>query len=167
MSKEACDREGQSKWYEMSAHIEELVKSEKKLNPNVDFYSASTYYVIGMPIDMFTPFFAVSRMSGWTAHILEQYSNNRLIRPRRIHRTRARSQMGTSHSPLINARRLGNPAQHVAPEDHRDHIGFVTRHSDLSHGGSSWRPGSRGPNPRRAIRGRRTTIPTTRTITSF
>jgi citrate synthase len=82
MSKEACDREGQSKWYEMSAHIEELVKAEKKLNPNVDFYSASTYYVIGMPIDMFTPFFAVSRMSGWTAHILEQYSNNRLIRPR-------------------------------------------------------------------------------------
>jgi citrate synthase len=82
MSKEACDREGQSKWYEMSAHIEELVKAEKKLNPNVDFYSASTYYVIGMPIDMFTPFFAVSRMSGWTAHIVEQYSNNRLIRPR-------------------------------------------------------------------------------------
>jgi citrate synthase len=82
MSKEACDREGQSIWYEMSAHIEKLVKSEKNLNPNVDFYSASTYYVIGMPIDMFTPFFAASRMSGWTAHILEQYSNNRLIRPR-------------------------------------------------------------------------------------
>jgi len=87
MSKEACEREGQPKWYEMSARIEELVKVElaksgKKLNPNVDFYSASTYYAIGMPIDMFTPFFAVSRMSGWTAHILEQYSNNRLIRPR-------------------------------------------------------------------------------------
>jgi citrate synthase len=82
MSKEACEREGQSKWFEMSARIEELVKTEKKLNANVDFYSASTYYVIGMPIDLFTPFFAVSRMSGWTAHILEQYSNNRLIRPR-------------------------------------------------------------------------------------
>jgi|SRR6185295_17453922 len=87
MSKEACERAGQSKWYEMSVHIEELVKEElaksgKKLNPNVDFYSASTYYVLGMPIDMFTPFFAVSRMSGWTAHILEQYSNNRIIRPR-------------------------------------------------------------------------------------
>jgi citrate synthase len=82
MSKEACERAGQAKWYEMSARIEELVKSEKKLNPNVDFYSASTYHVIGMPIDLFTPFFAVSRMSGWTAHILEQYSNNRLIRPR-------------------------------------------------------------------------------------
>ena len=66
----------------MSARIEEIVKAEKKLNPNVDFYSASTYHVIGMPIDLFTPFFAVSRMSGWTAHILEQYSNNRLIRPR-------------------------------------------------------------------------------------
>ena len=82
MSKEACDRAGQSKWFEMSVRIEELVKTEKKINANVDFYSASTYYVIGMPIDLFTPFFAVSRMSGWTAHILEQYSNNRLIRPR-------------------------------------------------------------------------------------
>jgi citrate synthase len=82
MSKEACDRAGQAKWFEMSSRIEELVKTEKKINANVDFYSASTYYVIGMPIDLFTPFFAVSRMSGWTAHILEQYSNNRLIRPR-------------------------------------------------------------------------------------
>src|SRR5215467_9666300 len=82
MSKEACERAGQSKWYQMSARIEELVKTEKKLNANVDFYSASTYFVSGMPIDLFTPFFAVSRMSGWTAHILEQYSNNRLIRPR-------------------------------------------------------------------------------------
>jgi citrate synthase len=82
MSKEACERAGQSKRFEMSARIEEIVKTEKNINPNVDFYSASTYYVIGMPIDLFTPFFAVSRMSGWTAHILEQYSNNRLIRPR-------------------------------------------------------------------------------------
>ncbi len=82
MSKEACERAGQGKWFEMSKRIEELVRSEKRLNANVDFYSASTYYVSGMPIDLFTPFFAVSRMSGWTAHILEQYSNNRLIRPR-------------------------------------------------------------------------------------
>src|SRR5437867_2487741 len=82
MSKELGERAGQPKWYEMSARIEELVKSEKKLNANVDFYSATTYHLIGMPIDLFTPFFAVSRMSGWTAHILEQYSNNRLIRPR-------------------------------------------------------------------------------------
>jgi len=82
MSKEACERAGQSKWFEMSARIEEIVKTEKKINANVDFYSASTYYVSGMPIDLFTPFFAVSRMSGWTAHILEQYANNRLIRPR-------------------------------------------------------------------------------------
>jgi citrate synthase len=82
MSEQACAREGQPKWFEMSSRIEQLVKSEKPLNPNVDFYSASVYYVIGIPIDMFTPFFAVSRMSGWTAHILEQYSNNRLIRPR-------------------------------------------------------------------------------------
>ena len=69
-------------WFEMSQRIEALVKAEKKLNPNVDFYSASTYYVLGIPIDLFTPIFAVSRVSGWTAHVLEQYANNRLIRPR-------------------------------------------------------------------------------------
>ena len=57
-------------------------QGEKKLNPNVDFYSASTYYALGIPIDLFTPIFAVSRISGWTAHVLEQYANNRLIRPR-------------------------------------------------------------------------------------
>ena len=66
----------------MSQRIEALVKAEKKLNPNVDFYSASTYYALGIPIDLFTPIFAVSRVSGWTAHVLEQYANNRLIRPR-------------------------------------------------------------------------------------
>jgi citrate synthase len=86
MSREAGEREGQRKWYDMSIRIEEIVKAEKHLNPNVDFYSASTYYVIGIPIDLFTPFFGVSRMSGWTAHILEQYSNNRLIRPRAEYR---------------------------------------------------------------------------------
>jgi citrate synthase len=73
---------GQPKWYEMSHRIEEFVKSEKKLNANVDFYSASTYHVLGIDIDLFTPIFAVSRISGWTAHIIEQLDNNRLIRPR-------------------------------------------------------------------------------------
>ncbi|MDQ3747224.1 MAG: citrate synthase, partial [Acidobacteriota bacterium] len=55
---------------------------EKGLYPNVDFYSGSAYYLMGIPLDLFTPIFAVSRISGWTAHILEQYANNRLIRPR-------------------------------------------------------------------------------------
>ena len=58
------------------------MKQEKNLNANVDFYSASTYYSLGIPVDLFTPVFAISRMSGWTAHVLEQYHNNRLIRPR-------------------------------------------------------------------------------------
>jgi citrate synthase len=62
--------------------VETTVKDLKSLNANVDFYSASTYYSLGIPVDLFTPIFAVSRMSGWTAHILEQYRNNRLIRPR-------------------------------------------------------------------------------------
>lgn len=73
---------GKEDLYLMSSRVEETVKGEKKLNPNVDFYSASTYYSLNIPIDLFTPIFAVSRMSGWTAHVLEQYHNNRLIRPR-------------------------------------------------------------------------------------
>ena len=82
MSQEIGKQAGDTAWYDMSQRIEALVKSEKKLNPNVDFYSASTYYMLGIPIDLYTPIFAVSRMSGWTAHVLEQYANNRLIRPR-------------------------------------------------------------------------------------
>ena len=82
MSRELGRRAGTTAWYDMSERIEALVKGEKKLNPNVDFYSASTYYALGIPIDLYTPIFAVSRMSGWTAHVLEQYANNRLIRPR-------------------------------------------------------------------------------------
>jgi citrate synthase len=82
MSRDLGKRAGSTAWSDMSQRIEALVKAEKKLNPNVDFYSASTYYTLGIPIDLFTPIFAVSRISGWTAHILEQYANNRLIRPR-------------------------------------------------------------------------------------
>ena len=82
MSRDLGQRAGQPIWYEMSQRIEALVKSEKKLNPNVDFYSASTYHALGIDIELFTPIFAVSRISGWTAHVLEQYANNRLIRPR-------------------------------------------------------------------------------------
>jgi len=73
---------GHSDLYEKSARVEATVRELKNLNANVDFYSASTYYSLGIPIDLFTPIFAVSRMSGWIAHILEQYRNNRLIRPR-------------------------------------------------------------------------------------
>jgi citrate synthase len=82
MSEELGKSTGHEDLYLMSSRVEEMVKAEKKLNPNVDFYSASTYYSLGIPIDLFTPIFAVSRMSGWTAHVLEQYHNNRLIRPR-------------------------------------------------------------------------------------
>jgi citrate synthase len=82
MSRDLGKRAGKTAWFDISTRIETLVKAEKKLNPNVDFYSASMYYTLGIPIDLYTPIFAVSRMSGWTAHILEQYSNNRLIRPR-------------------------------------------------------------------------------------
>jgi len=82
MSRELGERAGNLKLYEMSVKIEELVTGQKGLKPNVDFYSASVYTTLGIPRDLFTPIFAISRVSGWTAHILEQYSDNRLIRPR-------------------------------------------------------------------------------------
>jgi citrate synthase len=82
MSRDLGKRAGNTAWFDMSQRIEAIVKAEKKLNANVDFYSASTYYTLGIPVDLYTPIFAVSRISGWTAHILEQYANNRLIRPR-------------------------------------------------------------------------------------
>src|SRR5947207_8361342 len=82
MSRDLGQRAGEPQWFEMSQRIETLVKAEKKLNPNVDFYSATTYHALGIDVDLFTPIFAVSRVSGWTAHVLEQYANNRLIRPR-------------------------------------------------------------------------------------
>jgi citrate synthase len=82
MSEELGRRTGHTELYEKSARVEQTVRELKNLNANVDFYSASTYYSLGIPVDLFTPIFAVSRMSGWTAHVLEQYRNNRLIRPR-------------------------------------------------------------------------------------
>jgi len=82
MSRQLGERTGETKWYEMSRKMEEVVTREKHLNANVDFYSASTYYALGIPTDLFTPIFACSRISGWTAHVLEQFRNNRLIRPR-------------------------------------------------------------------------------------
>lgn len=82
MSKQLGREAGNLRWFEMSERIEALVRAEKKLYPNVDFYSASMYYTMGIAIDLYTPIFAVSRISGWTAHVLEQFANNRLIRPR-------------------------------------------------------------------------------------
>lgn len=82
MSLELGKLKGETRWYEMSVKIEKMMVEEKKLLPNVDFFSASTYYSLGIPIELFTPVFTVSRMSGWIAHILEQLADNRLIRPR-------------------------------------------------------------------------------------
>jgi citrate synthase len=76
------ERAGEPQWFDMSQRIEAVLKAEKQLNANVDFYSATTFHSLGIPIDLYTPIFAVSRVSGWTAHVLEQYANNRLIRPR-------------------------------------------------------------------------------------
>jgi len=82
MSKQLAEHTGDTKWYEMSVVIEKVAHREKHLHPNVDFYSASVYHYLGIPSDLFTPIFACSRVTGWTAHIMEQYADNRLIRPR-------------------------------------------------------------------------------------
>jgi citrate synthase len=82
LSQQLGQERGEPQWYEISRQVEQTVHAEKGLYANVDFYSASTYHSLGIPTDLFTPVFAISRMSGWTAHILEQYGNNRLIRPR-------------------------------------------------------------------------------------
>ncbi|MCP3025460.1 citrate synthase [Halobacillus sp. A5] len=82
MSRELTELTGHSKYYEMSIKIEDYIKENKGLPANVDFYSASVYHSLGIDHDLFTPIFAVSRISGWLAHILEQYADNRLIRPR-------------------------------------------------------------------------------------
>ena len=81
-SKQLGEKKGETKWFEMSQKLENLMHEKKGMYPNVDFYSASTYYLMGIPLDQYTPIFAVSRISGWTGHILEQYGNNKLIRPR-------------------------------------------------------------------------------------
>jgi citrate synthase len=82
MSHDLGKSSGNPKWFDYSNKIERFIKSEKKLNANVDFYSASTYHTLGIDVDLFTPIFAVSRVSGWTAHVIEQLDDNRLIRPR-------------------------------------------------------------------------------------
>lgn len=72
---------GEPKWIQMSDRIAEIMLNEKHLNANVDFYSATVYYSLGIPTDLFTPIFAIARTSGWTAHVIEQLQDNRLIRP--------------------------------------------------------------------------------------
>jgi citrate synthase len=91
MSKQLAETCGEPKWYEISERVQEAAdralaaKGKTTLKANVDFFSASVYHVIGIPTDLFTPVFAVSRIAGWTAHVLEQLGNNRLIRPRAIY----------------------------------------------------------------------------------
>ncbi len=81
LSRDLGEERGQPQWFRLSEKIEATVRAQKGLYPNVDFYSASAYHVLGIPTDLFTPVFAVSRIAGWTAHVLEQVANNRLIRP--------------------------------------------------------------------------------------
>lgn len=81
MAHELSEKLGEKKWIRMSERIAELMEERKGLQANVDFYSATVYYSLGIPTDLFTPIFAIARMAGWTAHALEQLSNNRLIRP--------------------------------------------------------------------------------------
>ena len=81
MSRALAEKSGDTRWYDMSAHIEKVVFELKGLRPNVDFYAASVYHTLGIPTDLMTPIFAIARMAGWTAHVREQYADNRVIRP--------------------------------------------------------------------------------------
>jgi citrate synthase len=82
MSDKLTAKMGEHKWYEMSDLLDDAMQNKKGLLPNVDFYSATVYYSMGIPIDLYTPIFAVSRVSGWIAHVMEQWTNNRIYRPR-------------------------------------------------------------------------------------
>jgi citrate synthase len=81
LSHDLTETAGEKRWYEISERVRSVVQGQKELPVNVDFYSASVYYTLGIPIDLFTPIFAISRVAGWTAHVYEQHSDNRLIRP--------------------------------------------------------------------------------------
>ena len=82
LAEEACRQSGQGTWYDMAVRLHAKVQAAKTLIPNVDFYSAPLFYSIGIPVDLFTPVIAAARIAGWTANLLEQYDDNRLIRPR-------------------------------------------------------------------------------------
>ena len=81
MSRQLGEAAGNTKWYEMSERLIPILKAKKNLNPNVDFFSASTYYTMGIPMDLYTPMFGMARVTGWSAHVMEQHKNNRIIRP--------------------------------------------------------------------------------------
>ncbi len=94
--KDLGEAAGDTTWYDISQVIERVMMKEKGLNPNVDFYSASTYYVLGIPVDLYTPIFAISRIAGWCAHIMEQLADNKLIRPR----AQYMGEMGLKYVPI-------------------------------------------------------------------
>lgn len=95
---ELGERKGEKKWFELSSRIEAIMRREKDLYPNLDFYSASAYYLLGLPISFDTPIFVCSRISGWAAHVIEQHDHNRLIRPR----CRYTGPRGLTYVPLDN-----------------------------------------------------------------
>jgi citrate synthase len=81
VGKELCEKKGQTQWSKIADILENVMETEKGIYPNVDFPAAYAYYVLGFPIDLYTPIFVMARVSGWSAHVLEQLANNRLIRP--------------------------------------------------------------------------------------
>lgn len=110
LSRELAEETGDTRWYEMSRRIEEFMIREKGINANVDLYSASVYHLLGIPTDLFTPVFAISRMAGWTAHVLEQWENNRLIRPRAEY-------TGPRGVPYVRISERSKHKANVLPED--------------------------------------------------
>ena len=113
MSRELTREIGQPELYEMSARIDDLMQSKKGLLPNVDFYSATVYHSLQIPVDLFTPVFAMSRVAGWCAHVFEQYENNRIYRPR--------GRYAGPDRPRVRADRPPQPEQTRDAQAGRDH----------------------------------------------
>jgi citrate synthase len=100
LAEKACRQSGEGRWFDIAVRLHEAVNREKGLIPNVDFYSAPLFHALGVPVDLFVPVIAVSRIAGWTAHVLEQHADNRLIRPRAEY-------VGPAHRPFPAVRDRG------------------------------------------------------------
>ena len=120
MAEEACRQSGQFKWYEMAVKLHERINKAKKLIPNVDFYSAPLFYSLGIPVDLFTPVIAAGRIAGWTANIIEQHDDNRLIRPRADY-------IGAKRRAFVADREALNDGAKPHPQAHRSSPGLRPR----------------------------------------
>ena len=121
MAEEACRQSGQFKWYEMAVKLHDRIGKAKGLIPNVDFYSAPLFYSLGIPVDLFTPVIAAGRVAGWTANIIEQHDDNRLIRPRADYVGPTGAGLGAARPALSDGQEPHAQAHRAAPRRRQAH----------------------------------------------